>query len=159
MANIFILGWITSLFFCYKFFILPVLSPLSKIPNAHFTTPFSNAWILWQRYCSTETRAIHDSHRRLGPIVRLGPTEVSVNSLEGIRAIYGDNLDKHEWYCGAFENYGYAIKTFRLDSDHTNASKNAKYVFDGPPKTPHGEEAHARKLIQQINPAMFTRYP
>jgi unspecific monooxygenase len=112
MPTIIILGCIIGLLFSYKFFVLPVLSPLSKIPNAHITTPFSNAWILWQRYRSTENRAIHDSHRRLGPIVRLGPTEISVNSLEGLRTIYGDNLDKHEWYCGAFENYGYAIKAF-----------------------------------------------
>ena len=90
----------------YKYILYPAFfSPLSKIPNAHFTSPFSNGWIHWQRYSGRENRAIHKAHERHGHIVRLGSTEVSVGSVEALRVVYSDAFDKHEWYGRAFENY------------------------------------------------------
>lgn len=91
----------------YRYCIYPAFfSPLSKIPNAHFTSPFSNAWILWQRYRGRQNRVIHDAHIRLGPVVRLGLTELSVNSPKYVRTVYGDGCDRHEWYSRKFEKYG-----------------------------------------------------
>lgn len=102
-----ILGSLLLLFLTYKYFLQPAfLSPLSRIPGAHFTSHFSTAWILWQRYRGRENRAIHDAHKRLGPIVRLGSTELSVNSLDALKAIYSDDFDKDEFYSRAFDNYG-----------------------------------------------------
>jgi unspecific monooxygenase len=54
-----------------------------------------------------ENQTIHDVHTRLGPIVRLGITEISVNSVEALRTVYSNRLDKHEFYSRAFDNYGY----------------------------------------------------
>jgi hypothetical protein len=100
-------------FLIYKYILHPAfLSPLSKIPSAHFTSPFSNGWIQWQRLCGRENRAIHNAHQNLGPVVRLGKTELSVNSVEGIKLVYSDGFDKHEWYSRAFDNYGLAKLTF-----------------------------------------------
>jgi hypothetical protein len=91
----------------YKYVLHPAFfSPLSKLPSAHFTSPFFNGWIQWQRYWGWENRAIHNAHERLGPIVRLGSTEISVNSVDAVRVVYSDAFDKHEWYSRAFENYG-----------------------------------------------------
>jgi hypothetical protein len=102
--------YVLLLLLLYNCFIYPAfLSPLAKIPNAHFTSPFSNFWIQWQRYRSSENKAIHEAHKRLGPIVRLGATELSVNSLDCVRTVYGDGFDRHEWYCRAFENYGFVV--------------------------------------------------
>lgn len=107
----------------YRFFVYPAFfSPLAKIPNAHFSSPFSNLWIQSQRFRSTQNKAIHDAHRRLGPVVRLGATELSVNSLEGVRTVYGDAFDRHEWYSRAFENYGHdpfltAFRQFLTNSE------------------------------------------
>jgi hypothetical protein len=107
MAPATVVGYMLFLLILYKYFVYPAfLSGLSKIPNAHFTSPFSNIWIQWQRFHGKENRAIHDAHQRLGPIVRLGSTEISVNSVEGVRLVYSDGFDKHEWYSRAFENYG-----------------------------------------------------
>ena len=74
----------------YHYFIYPVfLSPLSKIPNAHWSAPVSRLWILSKRSVEQETPTVHVAHQRLGPIIRLAPNEVSVNSVEGgIRTIY-----------------------------------------------------------------------
>ncbi|KAI4187931.1 MAG: hypothetical protein LQ348_003994 [Seirophora lacunosa] len=91
----------------YKFFIYPVYkSPLSKIPPAHFTASWSPLWILWIRYTSIEVQTIHKAHLKHGPVVRLGPNEVSVNCVDGgLRTVYTGGFEKTYFY-DQFENYG-----------------------------------------------------
>jgi hypothetical protein len=79
--------------------------PLNAIPNAHPTAPFSSLWLLSIRYRKRENRTVWASHKRLGPVVRLAPDEVSVCTLQGLKTIYGD-WGKNAWY-EAFINYGY----------------------------------------------------
>ena len=92
----------------YRYFIFPVfLSPLSKVPNAHWSTPFSPLWILYHRLIQNDTPTVHEAHNSLGPIIRLAPNELSVNCVEGgIRTIYGGGYDKGDWYSNVFSNYG-----------------------------------------------------
>jgi hypothetical protein len=91
----------------YKFLIFPiVLSPLSKIPAAHPVARVSSLWILWVRYRCLEVSTIHALHERLGPVVLLGPNELSVNSLKGgILTVYSGGFEKGDWY-DLFANYG-----------------------------------------------------
>lgn len=90
----------------YKFIIYPTfLSPLSKIPNAHWSSSFSPVWILWTRYNVRENRTIYAAHLKYGPVIRLGPNELSVNDIGGLRAIYGGGFEKGQWY-SFFDNYG-----------------------------------------------------
>ncbi|KAG0648857.1 Cytochrome P450 [Hyphodiscus hymeniophilus] len=90
----------------YRFFIYPTfISPLSKIPNAHWTAPFSPLWILWTRYSSRENRVLHAAHLKLGPIVRVAPNEISINDVAGLRTVYAGGFEKGEWY-SIFDNYG-----------------------------------------------------
>ncbi len=92
----------------YEFVIYPVfLSPLSKLPCAHWTAPMSPAWILWRRYQGQNNRTIHAAHEQLGPIVRLGPSEISINCVEGgIKSVYTGGFDKHDWYPRVFGSFG-----------------------------------------------------
>ena len=92
----------------YRYLIYPVfVSPLSKIPSAHLTASWSPFWILWARYTETEPETIHSAHLKHGPIVRLGPNEVSVNCLDGgVRTIYTGEFEKAFFY-DQFQNYGY----------------------------------------------------
>ena len=95
------------LFFCiYRYVIYPAFfSPLSKIPNANITASISPLWIQWIRFKGTENRTLYAKHEKLGQIVRLGPSELSVNCVDGgIRKIYG--FEKTDWY-NLFPNYGY----------------------------------------------------
>ena len=79
----------------YKFVISPAfLSPLAKVPSAHWSAPFSPLWILWIRYRRQENRKLHAAHLRLGPVIRLGPNEISVNDLTGLRIVYGGGFEK-----------------------------------------------------------------
>ncbi|MCJ1391105.1 hypothetical protein MMC18_003967 [Xylographa bjoerkii] len=98
------------LFLClliYRYLIHPLLAPLSRIPAAHFSAPFSPLWILLIRKRGTENRTLLSLHEKLGPIIRLGPRELSVNCVDGgIRAIYSGGFEKHEWYSTIFDNYG-----------------------------------------------------
>lgn len=93
-----------SFLLCYYLFYSFRLSPLAKIPYAHWTSPFVPCWILWKRYRQEELNAAYQAHQRLGPIVRLGPRDLSVSSYEdGIRPIYGGGFDKPTYF--DFFNY------------------------------------------------------
>ncbi|KAL8857182.1 MAG: hypothetical protein Q9178_006237 [Gyalolechia marmorata] len=90
----------------YNKFILQPTSSLSLIPNAHFTSPFSPLWLHYQRRSNhTATAIIFAAHKRLGPVVRLAPNELSINSLEGLRVVYGGGFERSQWYL-RFRNYG-----------------------------------------------------
>ena len=102
-----ILGVAIVVYGIYKFIVWPgFLSPLAKIPNAHPTVPFSSLWILWARYRHQEILAIHRAHKKCGPVVRLGPCELSVNCVDGgIRTVYSGGFEKLDWY-EVFQNCG-----------------------------------------------------
>ncbi|KAB8206951.1 cytochrome P450 [Aspergillus parasiticus] len=99
---------VLTITFLYKCVVYPVfLSPLSKIPNAHWTVPISPAWMLWKRFRSQNNRTIQAAHERLGPIVRLSPSEISINCVEGgIKTVYTGGFEKHEWYPRVFGSLG-----------------------------------------------------
>ncbi|MCJ1230223.1 hypothetical protein MMC12_006895 [Toensbergia leucococca] len=91
----------------YKYIIYPVfLSPLSKIPNAHFTSPILSTWIQWKKGKGPGTRAIYALHQKLGPVVRLGPNTIHVNTAAALRTVYVGGFEKPEYYQNAFMNYG-----------------------------------------------------
>lgn len=60
--------------------------------------------MIWQRYSGQANKAIHNAHKRLGPVVRLGLTEISVNSVEGLNVVYNGNFEKDKFYI-PFANY------------------------------------------------------
>ncbi|OTB11170.1 hypothetical protein K445DRAFT_370562 [Daldinia sp. EC12] len=93
-------------FLIYKYILYPsIFSPLSKIPTPHWSCSISPIWILWARFNGRENRTLHAAHKQYGPIVRVGPKELSVNSVEAVKTIYQGGFDKHEWY-SLFDNYG-----------------------------------------------------
>lgn len=68
---------------------------LKDIPNAHFSVPYSRLWLLSLRWRKMENRCRIHLHRRLGPVVRIGPHDVSVNCIDdGVRIIYSSKFDK-----------------------------------------------------------------
>jgi hypothetical protein len=95
-------------FALYNYVLYPAfLSPLSKLPNAHFTSSISPAWILWTRYTERNNVSTHNAHRKHGPIVRLAPSEISINCVDGgIRTVYTGGMEKHSWYPDQFASYG-----------------------------------------------------
>lgn len=97
-----------GLLLLYKLIIYPAfISPLSKIPNAHWTASISPVWMLWKRFRSQNNRTIQAVHEKYGPIVRLSPSEISINCVEnGIKSVYTGGFEKHEWYPRVFGSLG-----------------------------------------------------
>ena len=93
----------------YRLIVYPLLvSPLAKIPNAHWSSALTPLWILHIRYRRRELAVVKQAHERLGPIVRLGPQDISISCFEdGIRTVYHKGFDKPSWY-SFFSYYGYA---------------------------------------------------
>lgn len=77
-----------------------LLSPVYKIPGPWYTN-FTSLWIKYKEFTSNRRESIHNLHRSYGPVVRLGPNEVSFTSLDAIKEIYasgGSGYDKTELY-------------------------------------------------------------
>ena len=108
MASITIVGVsLLLLLLLYRYILLPLFfSPLSKIPNAHFSAPILPLWIWSKRRKSTAVRTLFALHQRYGPVVRLAPNEISVNSVDALRTVYVGGFEKHRWYLDVFANYG-----------------------------------------------------
>jgi unspecific monooxygenase len=70
-------------------------SSLNDIPNAHFSVPYSRLWLLSVRWRKMGNRSRIHFHRRLSPVFRIGPRDVSVNCIDdGVRTIYSSKFDK-----------------------------------------------------------------
>lgn len=157
-------GTCIILYLIYKYLIFPVfISPLSKIPNAHFTSSFSPLWILWKRYSEQENRAIHAAHVEYGDIVRLGPNEVSVACVdEGIKTIYSGGFEKWAWYENQFQNFGYVSALSAVCSLNLSRLRYVQCpqrVLNDFEQRPLSAKTHDIKCLLEIVPAVITRSP
>jgi hypothetical protein len=92
--------------FLVRYLVYPaLLSPLARIPAAHWSAPISPIWILWIRFSNRENRTLLEAHQRLGPIIRVGPRQLSISDAESVRIVYQGGFDKTSWY-SVFDNYG-----------------------------------------------------
>ncbi len=98
-----------ALYAVYRLVVYPVfLSPLAALPNAHWSSAVSPLWILLVRYRSRENEALLAAHRRHGPVVRLGPSDVSIDHVDHVKTVYGGGFDRTAWY-SLFDNYGWVL--------------------------------------------------
>ncbi|OAQ60249.2 cytochrome P450 [Pochonia chlamydosporia 170] len=80
-------------------------SPLSRVPSAHWSARYSSLWILWTRYNGRELSSLVDAHRKHGPILLVGPRDLSVSSYQdGIRRVYDAGFPKPTAFYSVF-NY------------------------------------------------------
>ncbi|KAL1888718.1 hypothetical protein Cpir12675_006068 [Ceratocystis pirilliformis] len=99
------IGGLVAAYLVYKLVVYPLwLSPLRKIPSAHPSARFSPLWIMAVRHglLLREGRdslvAQADLHRRLGPVVLVGPRHVSIDGPEIVRAVFYEPSHKARWY-------------------------------------------------------------
>lgn len=94
------------LLFISRLVYLTYLSPLSAIPNAHFTSPFSKLWLIYHKFQGGENRTRLAAHKRLGPVVRLGPNEISIDCMDGVGVVFEDKaFNKTNWYPNGFRGW------------------------------------------------------
>lgn len=98
-----------------------LFAPLSKLPGP-FWTRISSLPILYRNLNYTRTLWIHQLHQEYGPIVRLSPTEVSVNDAGLVSQIY--SYEKSSFY-DIFQFYGERNSFSTLDREtHSWERKN-----------------------------------
>ncbi|KAK4214187.1 cytochrome P450 [Rhypophila decipiens] len=109
----------------YNFLIYPlILSPFAKIPAARWHARILPLYSFYIKYTNTENRAVQKLHAKHGPLVLLGPNEVSVNSSDGLKTIYNGDFPKTEWYFNRFSNFGVDnIFTTRSSREHYQRKK------------------------------------
>ena len=120
----------------YRFIIYPVFfSPLARIPNAHWSAPLTPLWILYVRYSRRENRTLHVAHQNLGSIVRIGPHELSIDTINNVRTVYQGGFEKSNFY-SIFDNYGYVLicqpcckSSLLMDSVLTRPPQRAVHVL------------------------------
>ncbi|KAJ5264768.1 hypothetical protein N7505_007561 [Penicillium chrysogenum] len=80
----------------------------------------------------TRTRAIHRLHRQYGPVVRVGPNEVSFNSLTALRQIYGagSSFGRPPAFYRIFDVYGQVhLFTFFSSAEHAARRKTMSQMY------------------------------
>lgn len=117
----------TGAFILYKYIVYPALvSPLARLPTAHPLCALTSRWFEQQCTNFKELKTLHAAHQRCGPIIRLGPNEVSVVSEEGLRQVYVAGLDKDTWYKNHFYNYG--VQNLVCTLDHKTHSLHKRMI-------------------------------
>lgn len=113
------------------YFIDPlVLSPLRRVPGPVFfaTTKWRLAYEDWS---GRRTRTIAKLHSNYGPVVRIGPNEVSFNSLSALKTIYGpgSRFGRTPFY-RMFEVYGEQnLFTFHSSEQHGARKKFLSHAY------------------------------
>lgn len=80
------------------------LNPLKKCPGPWYTL-YSKMPILVIFWRDSRNRYVQALHEKYGPIVRLGPDEVSICDPKDVSKVYLGNFDKSRFYA-QFGNYG-----------------------------------------------------
>ncbi|POS69238.1 hypothetical protein DHEL01_v212369 [Diaporthe helianthi] len=133
-----------------------VLSPLRRVPG-----PISFAITKWglayEDWRGRRTRTIAQLHSRYGPAVRLGPNEVSFNSLGALKTIYGpgSRFGRTRFY-RMFEVYGEQnLFTFHSSEEHGARKKLLSHAYSKSAilqdKTTKSIEEMARRYVELID--------
>ncbi|KAF2203987.1 cytochrome P450 monooxygenase-like protein [Delitschia confertaspora ATCC 74209] len=84
----------------------PPLRSLNSIPTPSPLCHITPLYMHYIRHSKRENATIEAAHQKLGPVIRLGPREISVNCVKGgIREVYGGGYEKSCWYA-FFGNFG-----------------------------------------------------
>ncbi|KAB5583031.1 cytochrome P450 [Coniochaeta sp. 2T2.1] len=125
-----VLAALVVIFISYHVFLYPAfLSPLAKIPNAHWSAPYSRLWALHIRFTKRENRTLLAAHKRLGPVLRVAPNELSIDDVDCVRTVYSGGFDKPVWY-SVFNNYGVTCMfSTRPSRDHAIRKRMISNVY------------------------------
>lgn len=108
-----------------------VFSPLAQIPGPKSFA--ATSWTLAREdYKGTRTRKIHRLHEEYGAAVRVGPNEISFNSLTALRQIYGAGsvFGRPASFYRIFDIYGQAhMFTYHSSTEHSARKKIMSQLY------------------------------
>jgi hypothetical protein len=105
-----------------------IISPLRRIPGP-FVAGFTEYWLVVADLAGKRTETIHQLHRKYGPVVRVGPKEVSFAD-ESINAIYSQQtqfMKAKQYELMSLQPLG----IFSLNKKSEHAQRRALYDADG----------------------------
>lgn len=115
----------TLLYVIYSFVLIPLIfTPLRSVPGpkSFAISKWRLAYEDWKGY---RTKTIYQLHLKYGPVVRIGPNEVSFNSVSALRTIYGpgSGFERTSFY-QVFDVYGRKnLFTFYSVQDHAERKR------------------------------------
>lgn len=83
-SAVLLLGGLYTLFVLAQY----VLNPLRNIPGP-FLARFTRFWYFYEIYKGSFEATNIELHRKFGPIVRIAPSEYSIDDVEAAKTIYG----------------------------------------------------------------------
>lgn len=115
----------------YKLLVHPLfISPLARIPAAHWSSHVCPLWIYYVRYKIIENETIHELHKRKGPILRTAPNQLSVNCYEGgLKTIYTGGFHKTDFYHNRFVNYGVDPMFAMSGQEHAKRKRMLSHIY------------------------------
>ncbi|KAF9876041.1 cytochrome p450 [Colletotrichum karsti] len=130
-----------TLWLVYHFILYPVfISPLAKIPAPHWSCHVSPLWILLARKNNFQNRSLHRAHLELGPVVRIGPNEISVDGYDALRTVYQGGFEKDQCVPCMFSTLG--SKTHSLRKRMVSNAYSKSFIHASP-----AAKAQARSLL------------
>lgn len=133
MASLSVIAVVLALtLFLVKYLLLDplFLSPLSHIPGpkAFALTKWRLAFEDWK---GTSTSTIHQLHQRYGPVLRIGPEQVSFGSLAAQRTIFGPGSKYgRTGFYRMFDVYGRQnLFTFHSTTEHGHRKKLISHAY------------------------------
>ena len=125
---------LTALYLIYTH----VTQPLSKIPPIHWSARFSSAHILYTKFFCGVRSTHYNAHLNripggeFRPVLRVGPNEVSIMSIQGVETVFTGGYERGPWY-DVFSNFGYVgtMSWQRLKARHTQLKSIESLAFHG----------------------------
>lgn len=106
--------------------------PLASAKKAHWSAPYTGLWIWWQHIHDRSAEVVHQMHLRHGPVIRLGPSELSVCCVDGgIDVIYGfrEAMPKTDWYQVANSHGKEPMVAIRNEAPHRVRRRMLAYPY------------------------------
>ncbi|EKG19983.1 Cytochrome P450 [Macrophomina phaseolina MS6] len=73
------------------------------------------------RYRHNEISTLHKAHRRHGPVVLIGPADISINCVKGgLKTVYLGGFGKPEWFANVFVNFG-TLNMVSMEDHHSHS--------------------------------------
>ena len=110
-----------------------IISPLFKLSGIPGSKTYAvTQWRLaYDEWKGIRTRTIHQLHQKYGPVVRVGPNEISFNSLSALKTIYGagSGFERTSFY-RMFDAYGHQnLFTFGSTKAHGERKKLLNHAY------------------------------
>ncbi|KIW86666.1 uncharacterized protein Z519_12721 [Cladophialophora bantiana CBS 173.52] len=126
------------------------LSPLSSIPAGHWSARLSSLWIYYVRWSPrvSENERILRLHQKHGPVIQLGPNEISVASRETVKQIYTDRLPIASLFVRQFTSHETPNMFTTTDRrQHADRKRMIQNVYN---KSQIHTSSHLRDLIREL---------